>query len=393
MKNDIDVWIMDCLCMTPYYDAYLINAMKKYNPNTNFGSISFHLGREYFRAQNIINDAGLLDITSKLWIKNSLLKRPLKIMEYCINLLTFRYRFLIKKPDVVHIQWLPLITHFPMEMWFLKSLKKQGIKLVYTVHNVLPHDTGERYWTKFNKVYELVDGLICHTKETKTNLIQKFSLNPSKICIIPHGPMFHEVKMVNTNEAKDYLNIPQERVVILFFGTLRPYKGIEFLLESFKAVLNKRPEALLIIAGDGEAKYKQLLSDYIIKLGLTNSVKADFRYIPISELPIYHQAADILVYPYKIIDQSGALLTGMAYAKPIVATAVGGMLETLRNQNNGLLIKYGDIESFANAIIKLLDDPDLRFYLGKNALHDLEEKYSWDIIAQQTLRCYQEILI
>ncbi|NLI13379.1 glycosyltransferase family 4 protein [Pelotomaculum propionicicum] len=383
---------MDCLQMGPFYNAYLLDAIKKYNHNTNLGAVSFHLDEKYIKARGIENDPGLIDLVGRLKIKNKFWRQSLKAIEYCVNLLAFRLRFALRKPDIVHIQWLPLITHLPFEYWFLQSLKRQKIKLVYTVHNVLPHDTGRRYFDTFYKVYRLVDALICHTRVTKARLVSEFSVSPSKIHIVPHGPVFHDVQRITVNAAKDYLNIPRDLPLILFLGTLRPYKGLEFLLAAWRLVVAQRPETLLIIAGEGEAKYKRIISSHIVQTGLKNRVKTDFRFIPVRELPLYYQAADILVYPYKEIEQSGALFTGMAFAKPIVATTVGGIPEVLIDQHNGLLVDYGNKEAFSKAVVTLIDQLDLRMLLGRNALQELQEKYSWDVIAKETLDCYREIM-
>jgi glycosyltransferase involved in cell wall biosynthesis len=122
------------------------------------------------------------------------------------------------------------------------------------------------------------------------------------------------------------------------------------------------------------------------------SVTRIYRYVSDSELMTIIETADVLVYPYRNITQSGALFTGMGEGKAIVATDVGGLGETLRDGDTGRLVEFGNPEQLANALIDLLRHPKKRSRLGRAAQEDLNTRLSWEEIARRTLECYRSTL-
>ncbi|KKM13016.1 hypothetical protein SY88_00120 [Clostridiales bacterium PH28_bin88] len=387
-EKQLNVFVMDLLCISPFYDRYLCEALQAKNASTYLGAISFHLDINYFERYMVRRYAGLIDLVAKLRIRNKIIRRGLKTLEYALNLLNLLLRFTLQRPDIIHIEWLPLVQTVPVELWFLKIMKKRGVRLVYTVHNVLPHDTGLRYKPIFSRIYDFMDALICHTREAKEQLVSTFKTPASKIWVIPHGPMFHDSFKITRAEARTRLGCQEDLPIVLFFGAIRPYKGLEYFLEVWRVVTENCPEARLMIAGNGDKEYIQRLKEKIDGLGLNESVVSHFRFIPNEELPVFHQAADIFVYPYQAITQSGALFTGMAFGKAIVATSVGGFKETLQHNVTGLLIKYGDIQEWVHSLIYLIKNPSERLRLGQAALKEMNMHYSWDVIAEKTLECY-----
>src|SRR5260370_16150940 len=113
-------------------------------------------------------------------------------VEGWMNMGALVVRFAFSKPDILPIQGIPMVRKLPFEVWFLILVKKLGIKLVYTVHNVLPHDTGKRFVLAFRRVYKEMDALICHTDAAKRPIIREFSVDPERICVMPHGPLLHD---------------------------------------------------------------------------------------------------------------------------------------------------------------------------------------------------------
>lgn len=388
-EKPIKVFVMDLLCMTPYYDRYLCDAIMTKNMYVSLGSISFHRDLNYYEKYRVHRQRGLLDIIAKMNIRHDGTRQILKGIEYLINLLILLVRFIISRPDIIHVQWIPMVINNPFEILFLKLMKKRGVKQVYTVHNILPHDTGLLYEDRFSKVYTLMDMLICHTHKTKEQLITKFCIPEKKVSVIPHGPMFHDYPRYTTAEARAILGYNKHKNMVLFLGILRPYKGVEYLLNTWKNVVRDYPDSWLIIAGIGDKEYLAKIRNMIQSLGVTSSVDAHFKFIPDNEVPLYYQATDIIVYPYRDITQSGALLTGMAFGKPIIASAVGGFRETIQDNVNGYLVKYGDISELTGKLMYLLNNPNERDRLGKAAMEELYYNYSWDVIARKTIECYR----
>lgn len=391
-KKNLKVLVFDMLCVTPFYDMYLTKALIQNNSTTVLASINLHYDPEYYNRYGI-ERLNIFDAISKFNITNIKLKRCLILAEYMVNILLLSFKMILKHFEIIHVQWMPLVTRISVELWFLKLVKMLNVKIVYTVHNVLPHDTGLKHKKTFEKIYNLVDALICHTSLGKEELVNDFGISSRKIWIIPHGPLFHDRINITIEDARNFLSFPKGRTVVLFFGKIRPYKGLEFLLEAWKKVTDKYANTLLVVVGIGQSAYLDAIKQKIATLGLGDFVQQDFKFIPNDEVPKYFQAADVLVYPYKDVTQSGALLTGMAFGKPIVASSCGGFRETLKNGEAGILVEYGNVNELADALMALLNSPEERERFGNAAAKELNENYSWDRIAKKTLECYHSLFI
>lgn len=383
---------MDLLCITPMYDRYLCNALREKIVDVSLGAISFHYDPDYFRHHGVRRHRAVVDLVSCSAIRNRKVRQGLKAVECMVNLLVLLVCFTIKRPDIVHVQWIPLVTKSPLELWFLNLLRRLGTKVVYTVHNLLPHDTGTRYADLFSKVYRDMDALICHTEGTKSDLVRELNVAPEKVHVIPHGPMFHDGRKTDPADFRRKHDLGSADVIVLFQGIIKPYKGLEFLLQAWPAVAAKHPGAKLVVAGNADSGYLDKLRNEIARLGIEGTVRTIFGFIPDRDIPVLFEAADILVYPYQRITQSGALLTGMAFAKAIVATAVGGFTETLSNEETALLVDYGDHRQLADSLLRLIEDESARERLGKAVHAELQKNYSWESIADRTLECYGKVL-
>jgi glycosyltransferase involved in cell wall biosynthesis len=385
------VFMMDLWCYTPHYDRYLCEGLKSEKIEVTLGSVCPYQDPEYFVRNHLHNGPGLLDLVPKLRISNDNVRRTLMLVESCINMAALLVRFAISKPDIVHVQWIPLVKRFPFEIWFLNLVRRLGIKVVYTVHNVLPHDSGERFAPVFRRVYREVDALICHTDEAKRRLVHKFSVDPERVWVIPHGPLLHDTKRCSVESSKAALSLPPDETVVLCQGIIRPYKGIDFLLEGWRRIDAKSLKARLIIAGTGEPELVQSIKDQVVRLGLQESVRLDFRFIPDQELPRYYEASDILVYPYRAVTTSGALMTALAYQKAIVATNLPAFREVLRDMETALLVEFDDVDALASSLCRLIQKPRERerLALGVASLGNFN---SWGHIAKKTRQCYAGVL-
>jgi glycosyltransferase involved in cell wall biosynthesis len=268
-----------------------------------------------------------------------------------------------------------------------------GIALVYTVHDVLPHDSSDRYRQLFRKIYRQMDALICHTSEAKNQLVNEFAVYPDRVWLIPHGPLFHDGHRPSVQHARARLGIPEGVCIVLWQGILRPYKGLDFLLEAWSQVHRANLSAGLIVAGPGsDPSMEEAMRQKVATLEIQDSVQLDLKYIPVGEIPTYYQAADILVYPYREATTSGALMTGLSYQKPIVATSLPCFVEVLEVGDNAAIVDYGDVEGLAATLKRLILDPAERSRLTKAVGGETRNRYSWSEIARQTRQCYDSIL-
>ena len=135
-----------------------------------------------------------------------------------------------------------------------------------------------------------------------------------------------------------------------------------------------------------------MLTDKIEGLNLEREIDTNFEFLPQEKLNLCIQAADVLVYPYRSITQSGALLTGLTSGKPVVTTNVGGFSEMIQHEKTGILVEHGDQENLAEELVQLLRDGEKRKQLGQAAKEMVKAKYSWETIAQKTLDCYQSLI-
>ncbi len=388
-EEKLCVYLFDGACVAPLYDIYLYRSLKNYVDITLISKSYSHNPKQHSQF-GVKNKAGILDFTYRFNFLGRKILYALNGIEYIINLLYWTVKFIFKPPEIVHIQWFKLVRSVPFEIWFSKILLRRKIKLVYTVHNVLPM-TGKKHPDVYRKIYSMMNLLICHTKDVKNTLVENFGISSEKIHIIPHGPFFHDFPRKPPHIAKKIIGI-KDKVIVLFFGGMRPYKGVEFLLETWKKVLASTDDAVLILAGSGNSNYIKKIKKSISKLELDDEIIQKFQFIDNEELPIYHQAADILVYPYSEIYQSGAFMTGITFGKAIIATRIGVFPEIIEDGENGFLVDYGDTDDFQKKLLYLIKNPDTRKRFGKNIYEKYKSELNWDTIAQKTVECYKNII-
>jgi glycosyltransferase involved in cell wall biosynthesis len=311
------------------------------------------------------------------------------MFECLLNLLYLAVRFALRQPDVLHVQFVPMVLFgLPLELWFLRFAKSLGIGIVYTVHNVLPHDSGERYRSLYRRLYTLADRLICHDFAAQKRLEEEFGCDPRRISVISHGQLLAPSQQITQAAARQQLGIPLDIPLVLWQGILRPYKGVEFLLQAWRQVCETVPRARLAIVGTGADALTAEVRKQVADLGLSASVQLTLRFVSVSELEDIHAAADILTYPYAEATTSGALLTGVGYGKAIIASRLPAFEQILRHEDNGLLVTYGDTGQLASQLQRLLMDRDLRLRLAECLRQTRLRVPDWDGIAKQTAACY-----
>jgi glycosyltransferase involved in cell wall biosynthesis len=301
-------------------------------------------------------------------------------------------RFIIYPPDIVHVQFLSMLrTRVPLDLWFVQFCQWRGSKIVLTVHDLLPHDTGEMYRNQFNGLYRMADRLICHSDSVRQRLTEEFAILPEKIAVIPHGPFFYDLPTTDGEEVLRGFALEPDKVLVLWQGIIFPYKGIDLLLRAWQRVEELSAGTYLIIAGTGAPERLQEIRVQVEELGLVQ-VRLHFRFISSEELVALYRAADVVVYPYRAITTSGALATGLSLGKTIVASDLPVFCELLKNRENALLVAPEDTEALAVALIELIQDAALRKRLADKVQAMNFGDESWLSIAQQTMEVYAHAL-
>lgn len=296
-----------------------------------------------------------------------------------------RNRFAIREHfDVVHFQGVgtPLLDQF-----FLTPLARQ-LPVVLTVHDVKPH--YERFVSRasfIKRSLQIPRRLIVHYEEGKRQLADHWGICSDHIDVIPHGIMPVQ-NPPDQRDARKKFNLPQDRQIILFFGGIRPNKGLDVLIKALEIVKLFNEQVLLVIAGGllGRFSFEQY-SNMIRNTGLSNHVQTFIKFIPEEEVDYFFAASNLVVLPYlKFEAQSGVLLRAYAHKKPVVVSNVGAMGELVSSDNIGLAVEPGSVEPLAQAVINALDDLDK---FQSHYSPDLENKYGWEHIAEQTMRSYE----
>jgi glycosyltransferase involved in cell wall biosynthesis len=380
--------MMDLWATVPYYTAYLSKALLKENIDLTVGSITYYLDTACYSSRGVRNDPGLLDVVGKLKLPR-LPRRILKLWEGVLNLAALGVRFVAAPPDVVHVQYLPMMTwRVPLDLWFLKFCRMRGSKIILTVHDLLPHDTANAHKQTFQYLYDFVDGIICHSGHIEARLESEFGVPKNKVSVIPHGPFFYDLPDVGGESTLRSFGIDRNRPMVLWQGIIFPYKGIDLLLEAWQKVEAQCDHTDLVIAGTGSPELLKQIRDQAESLGLKH-VHLHFRFITTEELVALYRVAAIVVYPYRAITTSGALATGLALGKAIVASDLPVFRELLTDRENALLVNSHLPDQLAVALVEVVQDEDLRKRLEKNVREMNFGDRSWAAIAEKTVSIYK----
>ena len=390
--------MVDLTCRTPQYDRCLVEGLHEAGSAVSLWAAGCY--SDTLRQADFDVESGCVDVVAQIPGISEQTAKRLKAVEYGVNLAALWWHVWRNKVDLVHFQWLPLMDLTAVEVTMIRHVKRQGTRVVYTVHDLLPLDAkgraGREARKRFEMLYQTVDALICHTDHSRTRLIDEFGVAASKVWKIPHGPL--APGDLGTRQAtRQHERRPQALPVagmnaartVLLFGVMRPYKGYDFLLSAWPAVRKAVPDAQLAIVGRADEDVRNDIERQVAAQGVDDSVSRMYCYLSDAELHATVNAATVLVYPYRNITQSGALFTGMSLGKPIVATRVGGLGETIRDGDTGLLVPFGDEEELSDALVELLQNQQRRTDLEKAVRKEVTTRLSWTEIAKKTQACYR----
>jgi len=267
------------------------------------------------------------------------------------------YRLLIIShavgPDVIHVQ-----GGHPMDILYLLAARFSRRPLIYTAHNVLPHRPAPYHRLLHRLVYRLPDFTIVHTQHGRAQLLGIFRPRPHRVRVIPM-PLFELFDPRDSPppaSARASLGLGADDEIVLFFGQIRPNKGLPTLLRAIAHLRRTRPNIRLLIAGEPLDGMKEVLSA-IQELGLGASITLRAAYVPLDQVPNYLQAADVVALPYLRVTQSAVLSVALAFNKPVVASHVGGLPELAESSGIACLVPPEDHVALAKAISALLDNP------------------------------------
>jgi len=310
---------------------------------------------------------------SQLEEGNSVEKIPTEELVDSINPINWiKIGLKIKKenPDLlIYKYWMPFFAPcFGTIARFAKKNKKT--KVLTICDNVIPHERkpGDITLTKY--YFKAVDFFVLLSEKVKNDLLKLYPNAKNKV--LPHPIYSNFGDPVEKAEAKSFLKITDEKI-ILFFGFIRDYKGLDILIEAM-SILKDKLNVKLLVAGEFYSNKEKYLN-LIEKLGIQNNLLMFTDFIPTSEVKYYFSASDCVILPYRNATQSGIVQIAINFRKPVIAANVGGLSEVIKDDETGYIVEKENPKKLADAIQK--------FYSGKKEnlfISNIEnevKKYSW----------------
>ncbi len=329
----------------------------------------------------------------------SISQKVLRVLQYYARLIIYAARTDAKLFHILWFRKFPYIERTLLNVY----LKTLGKKIVFTAHNV---DDQERNGKTnlFNKIslmflYNIVDNILVHTPKMKLELIEEFGIAKEKITVVPHGinDVIPEARVTRL-EAKQQLGYSPNEKILLFFGNIAPYKGLEDLIRALAELIDEDDRFRLVIAGPVKDKdcegYWQELEKIIKDLRLSDYVRKEVRFIPDEDVGVFFKASDVSVLPYKRIYQSGVLLLSYRQGLPVIAADVGSLREDIVEGQTGLILRAGNPADLTAKI---------RAYFVSDLFRELEStgqrireygdnRFSWEKNVDSTFAVYKSLL-
>jgi glycosyltransferase involved in cell wall biosynthesis len=350
----VRIVIADPPAYTPPYDHELAAALVRAGQEVELVTSRFRFGPApepdgYRRSEPFY------PVSSRLF-RRSRLRVPVKVLEHPLGMA----RLDLTRADVVHLQWLAVPQ-------LDRHLLHARAPAVFTAHDLLPRRTASKrdLWRRLFQRFERVVVHSEHGRDALNDLV-----SGDRLRVIPH-PVFRS-DPPRSDDGR----------TVLFFGVIRPYRGLPDALEAVSRV----PGARLIVAGDPAQPLEPLAS--------TGSDRVDWRlgYLPEREVDRAHGEATVAVFPYRPeIDQSGSLLRALGAGVPVVAYDVGGLAAPVRAFGAGRVVEPGDVDALAGAIRELLDD-EAALASARAGAAAAREALTWDAAAAAHLDVYRELV-
>jgi glycosyltransferase involved in cell wall biosynthesis len=285
---------------------------------------------------------------------------------------------------VVHVIGLlrtPLVTGVVEGLLF----RVLAASYVLTIHNLLPHDrhTAWNTWL-FRLIYRIPHLLVVHTRRMKDELVESYGVAADRVVVMQHG--LNDIVPDHGKsraECRTSLGLPHDACMLLIFGRIAPYKGVETLLE---ALADLEDDFVLVVAGAPVSQaYRRRLEDLIKDHPRRANIVCRFEFVENADIATYFRAADALVMPYRHIDQSGVLFLAFRFGLPVVAFDVGALREYIQD-GIGVLVS-GGADELARGIRLFRDNRRLN---GAEHMPDHAQRFRWERVVEPLLNAYSE---
>lgn len=280
-------------------------------------------------------------------------------------------------------------------MTFILYAKKiNHTKFIFTLHDVLPFE-GDKKLIKLLKVfYSFADFFTVGNEREQDKLEKHFAIPSSKIKIIPHGiyNLFNK-EVFSKQTARSYLDLPSDKKILLFFGFLREYKGLEDLIKTTKILRKKYDNFIVYVVSSFKYAPKNFVEKnlkLIKKTNLEDIFILNMRYLDTSDIEAVFKACDLVVLPYSHVSQSGVLMMALGFKKPVIITDIFAEKNWI-NEKAGLVAKTKNPPDLAGKISELLNDESKIKKFGEYGYNYALKNFNWDDIAAKYYEVFKKL--
>ena len=314
----------------------------------------------------------------------------LKACAYPFGLARTKRLLSAKAPGILHYQW----AHMPiLDAGLVSSLHDSGWRVVATAHDFAASPPFASLWKRQAlRFYKSVDAVVVHTARLAELAGAEFRIPPSRLNVIARGDLgVLRGSQLSREEARTRIGIGGSGPVLLFFGMIKPNKGLVHLLRAIPEVLRALPDARLVIAGEPVEKFDGYAA-VIGELGIERAVIARLGYVRDEDVGAYFQSADLIVLPHTEVSLSGVAWVALGFGRPIVGTNIGGLPDLVEEGVNGVLVPPGSSTALSEAITRTLRDPEQLERMGECGRARFEARHSWARTAKETLDLYRRLM-
>jgi len=318
------------------------------------------------------------------------IRRVWRGLRYAVEWHRLTRHLLRERPDLIQFSTI----RFPIQALFLRRLHRAGLRLSQVCHEFEPREARLGWIRNANlkmatAAYRTFDVIFFHG-DGHMNRFRELFDTTAELVMIPHGDEGLLSRLADGGgDLRTAYGLGPDRPVVLFFGGLRPSKGIPGLIRAFALAREQVPDAALVVAGHPAAGFDVLaLRQIADETGAGPAVTIDARYLPLSEVGPLVRTATVVVLPYLSGTASGVLQAAYTFDKPVIVTDVGSLAEAVDHGVTGLVVPSGDVAALAAAIAKMLADPGETAAMGRSAGLASRERFGWEPIAARVMDAY-----